>query len=59
MLKNNLIMLKNNLIILNPKKTILNPNLEQDKIEIDKREKNTYYNKIIKINNDDEKNIKK
>jgi hypothetical protein len=48
-------MLKNNLIILNPKKTILNPNLQEDKIEIDKREKNTYYNKIIKINNRCEK----
>ena len=54
-------MLKNNLIILNPKKIILNPNLQQDKIEIDKREKNTYYNKIIKINkinNGDEKILK-
>lgn len=43
-------MFKNNLIILNPKKMILEPKLQKDKVEIDKREKNTYYTKIIKTN---------
>jgi len=43
-------MIKNNLITFNPKKQILNRNNLQDKIEIGKREKNTFYNKIIDIN---------
>lgn len=49
--------LTNSLIILNPKQMYLNPRLPKDKMEIENREKNTYYNKIINLNCD--KNIKK
>ena len=44
-------MLRNNLIIFNPKQMVLNPKNRLEKIEIQKREKNSYYNKIININN--------
>jgi hypothetical protein len=43
-------MLKNNLIIFNPKQLVLNPNIHSDKIEVKKRENNSYYNKIINLN---------
>jgi hypothetical protein len=49
----------NNLLILNPKNMVLNPKFVQDKMEIKHREKNTYYNKIITGNNDEEKIINK
>jgi hypothetical protein len=45
-------MIKNNLITFNPKNQILNKNNIEDKIEIEKREKNTFYNKIIIANNE-------
>lgn len=51
----------NNLIIINPKLLILNNHSDNqsDNQEIERREKNTYYNKIININIDNEKNINK
>lgn len=51
----------NNLIIINPKLLILNNHSDNhyDNQEIGRREKNTYYNKIININIDNEKNINK
>ena len=51
----------NNLIIINPKLLILNDHSDNqsDNQEIERREKNTYYNKIININIDNEKNINK
>ena len=52
-------MLRNNLIILNPKQLVLNPELKYDKLIIEHKMKNTYYDKIIRINNEDKKNIKK
>ena len=52
-------MLRNNLVMLNPKKLVLKPELKNDKLIIEHRMKNTYYDKIIIINNEDEKNIKK
>jgi hypothetical protein len=54
-----IIMLRNNLIILNPKQLVLNPELKYDKLIIEHKMKNTYYDKIIRINNEDKKNIKK
>jgi hypothetical protein len=41
----------NNLVIVNPKRLILNEKIQKDTLEIERREKNTYYNKIIGINN--------
>jgi len=52
-------MLKNNLIVLNPKNMVLNPKMRHDKMEIEYRQKNTYYNKIIQGNNVEEKNVNK
>jgi hypothetical protein len=52
-------MLRNNLIIINPKQLVFNPQLKSDKLIIEHKMKNTYYNKIIKINNEHEKNIKR
>jgi len=52
-------MLKNNLIILKPKQLVLNKDSKYDKLIIEHRIKNTYYDKIIIINNEAEKNIKK
>jgi len=51
-------MLRNNLIILNPKQLVLKPELKYDRLIIEQRIKNTYYDKIIKINNEDEKILK-
>lgn len=45
----------NNLIVINPKLLILDNNNPKDYLEIERREKNTYYNKIININIDNEK----
>lgn len=52
-------MFKNNLVILNPKQLVLKRELKNDKLIIEHRMKNTYYDKIIIINNEDKKNIKK
>ena len=51
-------MLRKNIIILNPKQLVLKPEFKYDKLIIENRMKNTYYDKIIRINNEDEKNIK-
>jgi hypothetical protein len=48
-------MLKNNLIILKPKQLVLNKDSKYDKLIIEHRIKNTYYDKIIIINNEAEK----
>ena len=44
-------MLNKNLIIFNPKILTLSIDNNEDKISIEIREKNTYYNKLIKKNN--------
>jgi hypothetical protein len=51
-------MLRNNLIIINPKQLVLNPEIKYDKLLIEYKIKNTYYDKIIRINNEHEKSIK-
>jgi hypothetical protein len=40
----------NNVVIVNPKQLILSHLTQKDTLEIEQREKNTYYNKIIGIN---------
>ena len=45
----------NNVVIVNPKQLVLSQLRQKDTLEIERREKNTYYNKIISINN--KKNI--
>lgn len=40
----------NNVVIVNPKQLILSHFSQKDTLEIEQREKNTYYNKIIGIN---------
>jgi hypothetical protein len=45
----------NNVVIVNPKQLILSQMKQKDTLEIQRREKNTYLNKIIGINV--EKNI--
>jgi hypothetical protein len=40
-------MLRNNLIILNPKRDVLDKTNNKNFFEIESREKNTYFNKII------------
>jgi hypothetical protein len=44
-----------NVVIVNPNQLILSELRQKDTLEIERREKNTYYNKIIGINN--KKNI--
>ena len=44
-----------NVIIVNPKQLVLSQSRQKDTLEIERREKNTYYNKIIGIKT--EKNI--
>ena len=44
-----------NIVIVNPKLLVLSQMNQKDSLEIERREKNTYYNKIIGINV--EKNI--
>jgi hypothetical protein len=39
-----------NVIIVNPKQLVLSQSRQKDTLEIERREKNTYYNKIIGIN---------
>ena len=38
-----------NVIIVNPKQLVLSQSRQKDTLEIERREKNTYYNKIIGI----------
>ena len=38
----------NNVLIVNPNQLILSKSKQKDTLEIERREKNTYYNKIIK-----------
>ena len=38
----------NNVVIVNPKKLVLSHLVQKDTLEIERREKNTYYSKIIK-----------
>jgi len=38
----------NTVVIVNPKLLILSQSRQKDTLEIERREKNTYYNKIIK-----------
>ena len=40
----------NNIVIVNPKQLVLSQLRQKDTLEIERREKNTYYNKIIGIN---------
>ena len=39
----------NNVVIVNPKQLVLSQSRQKDTLEIERREKNTYYNKIIGI----------
>ena len=41
----------NNVVLINPKQLVLSQSRQKDTLEIERREKNTYYNKIISINN--------
>ena len=54
----------NNLVVVNSKKLILNENYTKDCLKIERREKNTYYSKIVGVkyinnnnNNNNNKNI--
>ncbi len=47
--------MNNNVVIVNPKHLVLSQLRQKDTLEIERREKNTYYNKIIGIKT--EKNI--
>ena len=38
----------NNVVIVNPKLLVLSQSRQKDTLEIERREKNTYYNKILK-----------
>jgi len=38
----------NNVVIVNPKQLVLSHSTQKDTLEIERREKNTYYSKIIK-----------
>ena len=40
----------NNVVLINPKQLVLSQLRQKDTLEIERREKNTYYNKIIGIN---------
>ena len=44
------IQMNNNVVIVNPKQLVLSKLRQKDTLEIERREKNTYYNKIIGIN---------
>jgi hypothetical protein len=41
--------MNNNVVIVNPKLLVLSQSRQKDTLEIERREKNTYYNKIIGI----------
>lgn len=49
------IQMNNSVVIVNPKQLVLSQSRQKDTLEIERREKNTYYNKIIGIKT--EKNI--
>jgi hypothetical protein len=40
----------NNVVLINPKQLVLSQSRQKDTLEIERREKNTYYSKIIGIN---------
>ena len=40
----------NNVVLINPKQLVLSQSRQKDTLEIERREKNSYYNKIIGIN---------
>jgi hypothetical protein len=40
----------NNVVLINPKQLVLSQLRQKDTLEIERREKNTYYSKIIGIN---------
>ena len=44
------IQMNNSVVIVNPKQLVLSQSRQKDTLEIERREKNTYYNKIIGIN---------
>jgi len=44
------IQMNKNDVIVNPKLLVLSQSRQKDTLEIERREKNTYYNKIIGIN---------
>ena len=44
------IQMNKNVVIVNPKLLVLSQSRQKDTLEIERREKNTYYNKIIGIN---------
>ena len=53
------IQMNKNVVIVNPKLLVLSQSRQKDTLEIERREKNTYYNKIIGINGIIGINIKK
>ena len=44
------VQMNNNIVIVNPKQLVLSQMIQKDSLEIQRREKNTYYSKIIGIN---------
>jgi hypothetical protein len=44
------VQMNNNVVMVNPKQLILSQMIQKDSLEIQRREKNTYYSKIIGIN---------
>jgi hypothetical protein len=50
MYKTQNIQMNNNVVIVKPKLLVLSQSRQKDTLEIERREKNTYYNKIIGIN---------
>ncbi len=44
------IQMNNSVVIINPKQLVLSYSKQKDTLEIERREKNTYYSKIIGIN---------
>lgn len=44
------VQMNNNVVMVNPKQLVLSQMNQKDSLEIQRREKNTYYSKIIGIN---------
>lgn len=44
------VQMNNNVVMVNPKQLVLSQMNQKDNLEIQRREKNTYYSKIIGIN---------
>ena len=44
------IQMNNSVVLVNPKQLVLSQSRQKDTLEIERREKNTYYSKIIGIN---------